>query len=412
MVLAIYKPRVLVVTGSVGKTSAKDAAYATLSTMFFVRRSEKSFNSDVGVPLTILGVPNGWANPARWVRNIIDGFFLLVLRAPYPTWLVVEVGADRPGDITRSLSWLKPEVVIATRFPALSVHVEFYESPADVQKEELAPLGWLTPGGVAVVNADDALARAYQTPEGVEKVLYGFSEYADVKASKLHTLVTDGMPRGVSCDVLYKGERAHVSLSGVVGTPPVYAILAGVAAAVAVGVPLKDAVMRLKQEHETPPGRLRLIEGVKDSVLIDDSYNASPVAVEEALKTLKDIPRRGRRIALLGDMLELGAYSVAEHAKAGEIASQSADILITVGVRARGFAAGALKAGMQKEVVLEFDRAADAAEHVLSVVGEGDVILIKGSQGVRMERAVKVLMARPEEAKKLLPRQDAEWLTR
>lgn len=418
LIVRKYAPRILLVTGSVGKTSAKDAAYVALSKKYFVRKSEKSFNSDIGAPLTVLGVPNGWSNPVRWLRNIADGFFLIVLRARYPEWLVLEVGADRPGDITHSLAWLKPEVVIATRFPAVPVHVEFYDSPESVQQEELAPLTWLRPGGVLVGNADDELVRQAVVPEGVQKIMYGIEGEADLRASRMHTNVHGGMPTGLSFDVHYAGERAHVTLEGALGTPHVYAVLAGIGGAVAVGVSLQEAVQAFT-EHEPPPGRMRLVPGRAGSVIIDDSYNASPIAVEAALSTLASLPRKavgvgksGRKIAVLGDMLELGSYSVGEHERAGAKAAECADMLVTVGVRARGIAAGATKAGMPESQILQFDTATDAAEHLMSVLEDGDILLVKGSQGIRTEKISKALMLNPEEAKKYLPRQEVEWVTR
>lgn len=410
-VIKRYKPRIVIVTGSVGKTSTKDAVYTALSAKYFVRRSEKSFNSDIGAPLTILGVPNGWSNPLQWIRNILDGLLLILIRAPYPEWLVVEVGADRPGDISRSLAWLQPEVVVATRFPAVPVHVEFYDSPEAVQEEELAPLRWLKPGGVAVVNGDDEIVRKAHVPEGVEKRVFGLIDTSDIHANKVRWLTWKGMPCGTSFDVHVGKERAHVSLDGAAGEAHVYAALAGIAAAVSVGVPLEDASQAFIN-HQTPPGRMRLIKGTRGTVIIDDSYNASPIALTEALNTLATLPRKGKRIAILGDMLELGSYSVQEHEKIGALAKESADILITVGVRARGYASGAEKAGMPAEQILQFDKGTDAGEHVLSILGEGDLILVKGSQGMRMERISKLLMDDPSTAKKELPRQDAEWMLR
>lgn len=409
-VIRRYKPRIVLVTGSVGKTSTKDALYAALSGTHFVRRSEKSYNSDVGAPLAILGVPNGWSNPLQWLRNISDGLFLLLIRVPYPEWLIVEVGADRPGDITKSLAWLKPKVVVATRFPAVPVHVEFYENPEEVQAEELAPLMWLKPGGVAVVNGDDEIAGGLELPEGVLRITFGTHTGLTVRASRFKTLSHAGMPTGISFDLQCGNEKAHVSFENLVGNSHVSAILGGVAGALATGVAFAAAVQAV-QSYSGAPGRMRLIEG-DGYTIVDDTYNASPVAVREALKTLATIPAKGRRVAVLGDMLELGAYSVSEHVAVGEAVAESADILVTVGMRARKIAEGALQKGMSEEKVLQFDRALDAAEHLRGVVGAGDVILVKGSQGVRMERAVKELMAHPEDAKKLLCRQDAEWLTR
>lgn len=405
-----YKPHIIVITGSVGKTSTKDTVYSALSGSYFVRKSEKSFNSDLGVPLTILGVPNGWSNLFQWFKNLLEGLFLIFITAPYPKWLVLEIGADRPGDISKSLSWLSPRMVVATRFPDVPVHVEFYKSPEEVIAEELAPVWWLNAAGVFVANADDP-RTASLSPEGIKKVSYGFDAQADVKGSRYLVTSKNKIPTGISFDITYAGERAHVNQEGVVGRTHAQSVLAGVAAAVGVGVPLETAVGAF-QRHETPLGRTRLVKGVAGSVVIDDSYNSSPVASEEALSALSDIPRTGRRIAVLADMLELGSYSVGEHQRIGTLVATNADFLITVGVRAKGIAQGARASGMPDENIIECDRGADAVTQLLSLVATGDVVLIKGSQSMRMERVVKSLMAEPEKAKDLLVRQDAEWLAR
>lgn len=410
-VIRKYQPKIIVVTGSVGKTSAKDAIYTALEPHYFVRKSEKSFNSDIGAPLTVLGVPNGWSNPLTWIRNLIDGAMLILLNVPYPEWLIVEVGADRPGDISVSLAWLKPLIVVATRFPAVSVHVEFYETPEDVQREELAPLYWLRPGGIFIGNADDDFITSAEIPEGIEVVRYGIAPKAHVRAQRVKELTHAKMPRGIAFDVTLGTEKAHVTLDGVVGVAHLYAVLAGIATARTIGVSLEAGAAAF-ESYEGPAGRMKLIAGINESMLIDDTYNASPIAVEEALRTLANIPRTGRRIAVLGDMLELGPYSVSEHQRIGTYAASKVDLLVTVGVRAKKIASSALEAGLAQDQVLQFDRALDAAEHLKSVVGAGDVVLLKGSQGIRMERATRELMDSPEFAKQLLPRQDAEWLVR
>jgi UDP-N-acetylmuramoyl-tripeptide--D-alanyl-D-alanine ligase len=401
-----YKPHILIVCGGVGKTLAKDAAYAALSSRFYVRRTEKAYNADIGVPLAVLGVPSGGANPFLWLKSYLVAWILEFLPAPYPKWLVLEVGADRPGEVTDSLSWLAADIVIATRFPTMPSHVEFYDSPEAVIAEEFAPVGWLKPRGILVRSADETDLKI-GPPPGAREITYGFSKGAGVTAQRLRLLSKGGMASGISFDVISGEERAHVSLSGLIGKQHVLAVLAGVAAGISAGIPLAETV-KAYEAFTAAPGRMRIIPGMRGSVLLDDTYNASPIATEEALETLNDAPRKGKRIALLADMLELGSYSVDAHAKVGTIAAKKADVLITVGVRARGIAEHARREGMQNGSVFECETPADAAAKAVSVIEEGDVVLIKGSRALHMERVVKSLMADPTQAKKLLVRQGGE----
>jgi UDP-N-acetylmuramoyl-tripeptide--D-alanyl-D-alanine ligase len=211
--------------------------------------------------------------------------------------------------------------------------------------------------------------------------------------------------------VSYGGDKVRVVVPGVVGRAHAYAVLAAIATAVRLGSTLAEAAEGIGA-YEPPPGRMRLVHGMNSSMLIDDSYNASPVATGEALEALSNVPHRGRRIAVLADMLELGAFSVAEHKKIGAVAEKSADFLIAVGIRGRGIAEGAREAGMPPEAIHECEKGPDATEYLKSILQSGDVVLIKGSQSMRMEKVVRALMANPDEAKKLLCRQDEEWLQR
>ena len=114
LVLYKYKPKIIAITGSIGKTSTKDAVYAVLSGISYVRKSEKSFNSEIGLPLTILGIPNGWSSPSVWFANILKGLWLIIYPHKYPTWLVLEVGVGKPGDMQKTALWLKTDAVIIT----------------------------------------------------------------------------------------------------------------------------------------------------------------------------------------------------------------------------------------------------------------------------------------------------------
>ena len=154
------------------------------------------------------------------------------------------------------------------------------------------------------------------------------------------------------------------------------------------------------------------MEGVKKTTIIDDTYNSSPIAVREALDALSSLKVSGKKIAVLGDMLELGKFSVSEHKAAGAYAAPRSDMLVTVGVRARDFVDGALEAGMAGSTILQFDEARAAGRALQHLLNPGDVVLIKGSQGVRMERTTEEIMAHPEEKERLLVRQESEWLKR
>src|SRR3989339_898057 len=136
LVISKYKPKIIAITGSVGKTSTKDAVYAVLSGITYVRKSEKSYNSEIGLPLTILGVPNGWNNPLIWLKNILKGLWLLLMYHKYPKWLVLEVGVSHPDDMHCTASWLKTDVVIITAIGETPAHIEFFNSRKHLIEEK------------------------------------------------------------------------------------------------------------------------------------------------------------------------------------------------------------------------------------------------------------------------------------
>jgi UDP-N-acetylmuramoyl-tripeptide--D-alanyl-D-alanine ligase len=154
---------------------------------------------------------------------------------------------------------------------------------------------------------------------------------------------------------------------------------------------------------------MRIIPGINGATIIDDTYNSSPVAVEEALSTLKAIEAKGKKIAVLGDMLELGMYTEREHVRVGTYAKECVDVIVTIGLRAEDFITGAVAAGMDKNMTHMYPEPTAAMNYLKKHVGEHDVVLVKGSQGMRLERIVQVLMKDPEQAKELLVRQEKEW---
>ncbi len=406
-ILHKYRPRIVMVTGSVGKTSTKDAVAAALSHKFHLRASEKSYNSEFGVPLTIIGAKNPWTNPEAWVRVVGEALALIFLPSHYPRLLVLEVGADRPGDLRKILSIATPDAVVVTRLPEVPVHVEAYASPAAVREEEFGPAYALLPGAPLIISADDSFAKHLATRLAARITTYGFAADADIKLSDPALLDEDSAPSGMGATVRI-GKATHaIEANGALGRQQLYAPAAALACALALGMSAQEALSGLAA-YVPPPGRARLLRGLSGAVLIDDTYNSSPAAVEEALGSLSLVKAK-RRIAVLGDMLELGRYSVEEHARIGAFAAQHADVVVGVGTRAQSITDAARAKGKGERDALHFKDSHEAAEALRELVRPGDAVLVKGSQGMRMERVVKELVKDPRDAA-LLVRQEPEWL--
>jgi len=422
-VLRKYKPSIVAITGSVGKTTAKDAIYATLAESSFVRKSDKSFNSDIGVPLTILGCPNGWNNPLRWLENIFDGLLLLLFRSKYPDWLVLEVGADRPGDIRSMASWLSVDIAVVTHIPEVPVHVEYFSSPEEVVEEKAAIIGAMKPTGTLVLYADDPRVLSLADRASQSRIItYGLADNANVRGTKIKIAYSDktthvasvpiGMNAQVTSNVSGADGSVEVFVDGTLGSHTVVPFLAAAAVASAVGIQLEAAAESFKKHQEPLRGRMRILSGIRGSVVIDDTYNASPAATMAALEVLRDLRVSGKKIGVLGDMMELGRYSVEAHRKVGTQATESADELFAVGIRMRDAVKSALDAGMQDSVIFQYERAEQVGEALATRVKDGDCILLKGSQSVRMERAVEILLSDPTKANDLLVRKEKEWMIR
>lgn len=416
LILRKYKPKVVAITGSVGKTSTKDAIYTVLAPHVYVRKSEKSFNSEIGIPLTILGRPNAWNNPLRWVENLLDGLVLILFRSEYPEWLVLEVGADRPRDISSVAKWLPIDIAVITRLPDVPVHVEFFDSPEEVIEEKASLLRGLKSDGSFIANADDPKVLALRDNVPGQSTTFGFSLGSDVMGSHLSLLSQKegrGLPVGISVKVQYEDspEAGELQVLGTMGAQSVLPLLAALSVGRALKFPLAVSLEALSK-HTPPPGRMRLIPGLKDSLIIDDTYNASPAATSAALDALLLVGKSNRTIVVLGDMLELGRYSVEQHKEVGKKVAEVAHMLVTVGFRARDIADGALNAGMPESSVFQFEDAGKAGEYLQDILQAGDVILIKGSQSIRMERTVEEIMLEPEKAEELLVRQEEEWRKR
>jgi UDP-N-acetylmuramoyl-tripeptide--D-alanyl-D-alanine ligase len=419
LVIWKYKPKIIAITGSVGKTSTKDAVYAVFSEIVYVRKSEKSFNSEIGIPLTILGCPNGWSNPFIWFLNIWKGFWLFLSpfeSHKYPTWLVLEIGVGKPNDMYDVATWLKTDVVIITAIGETPAHIEFFNSRKHLIEEKSQLIKTLKKDAFLILNADDEAVLNMKSDTKNITVTYGFKEGADLLGSG-DSIAYDssGLPEGIIFRVDVEGSSMPVSIEGVFGRNHVYASLAALATTFVLKFNMLDAVHALKN-YDVPPGRMRLLQGINESFIIDDTYNSSPFACESALKTLGEIKNMGRKIAILGDMLELGKYTNEAHKNIGKIAKENCTILIVIGPRAEKIKEGAIEAGMVENPpngrpsIFEFLNSIEAGNFVKTFVQKNDIMLVKGSQGMRMERVVEAILLDQKNKEKLLVRQDTEWL--
>lgn len=414
-----YTPKIIAVTGSVGKTSTKDAIFTIISTKFHARKSEKSFNSEIGVPLTILGLENAWSNPFKWLWNIKLGFWRIFFAKNYPRLLVLEVGADKPDDIKNIISWVKPDIAVVTALADMPVHVANFGSPEKIYEEKAKLVEALGPHGIAVLNADDERVLKLKKKTVSKTALFGMSGQSNTIADILGSYPSyayddDNRPTGIIFRIDFGGASVPIQINGGLGKGIIYSVLAATAVAKALGMNALEIAEQAKKV-KLPPGRMKILAGLKNTTIIDDSYNSSPVAAELALKTLKDLEVKSgeRKIAALGDMRELGDFSENEHKKIGKLASQVVDILMTVGPQSRFIAEGALNNGLGEDKIFQFENSRAAGQFAQNIIQKGDIILVKGSQNeIRMEWFVEEIMAHPENKKTLLVRQDKEWQNR
>ena len=346
----------------------------------------------------------------------MKGIWLYIWPHKYPKWLILEVGVGQPGDMKRTASWLATDAVIITAIGDTPVHIEFFNSRKHLILEKSGLIQTLKKDGILILNADDEDVLAMKDKTKNITVIYGFKEGSDVLASSVDIRYsTSGEPEGIIFRVDEEGKSLPVVIEGVFGKNHVYASLATLALAFGLKLNVIEAIDALKN-YDVPPGRMRLLKGINDSLIIDDTYNSSPFACEAALKTLGEVKNSTRKIAVLGDMLELGKHTIEAHKNIGKVAKENCDVLFVVGPRAQSIKEGAIGIGFNDQNIFEFSDSIKAGEFLKTYVQKGDLVLVKGSQGVRMERTVEAILldlpaqAGKENKSKLLVRQDKEWL--
>ena len=356
---ARFSVRVIGVTGSVGKTSTKELVAAVLQRRFTTLKSEGNYNNEIGLPLT-----------------------LLKLR-PEHTRAVLEMGMYDVGEIAMLCEIARPAVGVITMIAP--VHLErlgSLERIITAKTELVQALPAEADGGVAVLNADDATVMGMRAHTRARIVTYGLKPGADVRATHIQGMGLEGIRFRLHAG----GESFSVKVP-LLGRHSAHTALRAAAVGWVEGMAWEEILAGL--QFSAVQLRLVAVPGPGGSVVLDDTYNASPDSTIAALNLLAELD--GRRVAVLGDMLELGSYEIAGHQIVGLRAREVVDLLVTVGPRGQIIAAAALGAGMPPGAVHRFEAHEEAVDILKRESRAGDVILVKGSRAVHMDKIVEAL---------------------
>jgi UDP-N-acetylmuramoyl-tripeptide--D-alanyl-D-alanine ligase len=356
--------RVIAVSGACGKTTTKEMIAAVLSQRFNVVKTPANNNNHIGVPLSVLALDQS------------DDFG------------VFELGSNHCGEMQSLAELVQPDVCVVTNI-GLS-HVEFLKDDAGVAQEEGMPLQFLPRDGdsYAVLNADDKWCGALRSRTGATVISVGMDNFADIRASDVKM---NGDVK-FRLNVAKKREDVIVRLK-TLGRHQIYNALQAAAVGYMQGMEL-DEIREGLESVEYPKMRMeqRTINGVQ---FVNDCYNANVPSMRAALEMIHETPNVGRKLAVLGDMLELGEHTQRAHLDIGAIAANTGlAYLITVGQAAKWIAAAAIQSGMEPHRVLPVNSASDAAESLRSFVREGDMVLLKGSRGLTLEKILEAIEKR------------------
>lgn len=351
------KGPLIAVTGSAGKTTTKEMLARVLSRGGSGLKTAGNFNNLIGLPLTLLGLQEEHS------------------------WAVLEMGTSALGEIERLTAIAAPDMAIITNVgPAHLETLKGLDGVARAKGELFAGLK----GGTALVNLDDERVACLPIANGVRRVTYGLAEGAEVRADEIRNGRSN-----ISFRLRLPEESQLVKLQ-TPGRHNVHNALAVAAACWVLGIPVAE-IARGLAEFVPVPGRMNIFPLPCGGELLDDSYNANPLSVAAALETLGAKAGQGRRIAVLGDMLELGAEEHRFHAEIGRKAALLTDLLVTVGPLSREIARGAREAGLSSAAIIELEDCEAAIAAVTGLQRPGDRILVKGSRGMRLDRLASAL---------------------
>jgi UDP-N-acetylmuramoyl-tripeptide--D-alanyl-D-alanine ligase len=348
--------RVIGVTGSVGKSTTKEVIADVLERRYRTIKSPGNMNNEIGLPLTILRISPGTERA------------------------VLEMGFYVPGEIALLCDIALPEIGVVTNVG--TVHAERAGSQEDIFQGKSELVKALPADGVAILNKDDPWVRKMADLSIAKVFFYGLDSTSDLWADELEGLGLEG----IRFRLHYQHEMMHVHLP-MIGQHSVHTALRAAAVGLADGLTWQEILDGLRQGHSQL--RLTTVHTESGALLLDDTYNASPESMLAALNLLSEL--EGRKVAVLGDMLELGQYEKQGHEMVGVRAAEVTDILITVGELGHLIAAAAQRAGLSSEMITEFENQDEVIKHLQNLLTQGDVVLVKGSHGIRMDRIVAAL---------------------
>ena len=388
--------KLITVVGSVGKTSVKSATATVLSEKFTVRHSRGNLNTTLSAPLEILGIdgPKNVKSPLDWLK-VFSAARSSIKNPQSPDIIIQECGIDCPGEMATFMRYVQPDIAIITS--VAPEHMEFFKTIDVVAREELSIS---QVAKKTIFNFHD-IDKKYHSLIIGEKISYG-DESADVLLQ-----IKETTSDGYIATLRHNQEESHDISISVLGKHNIRSITGAAAAGLACGMNI-DEVAVVLTKIKPVSGRMNILRGAQGCTLLDDTYNASPVAMENSRKTLYSL-ETSRKIAVLGDMNELGDSSKLEHEKIGRLCDpKQLDLLITVGKLAKKHLAPIAEKNGCK--VLSFDKSPEAGEF-LKIKGIKDsTILFKGSQGgIYLEEAIKPLLNNPADSQKLV-RQSETWL--
>jgi len=387
-VLKRQKPEIVAITGSVGKTSTKEACFKVFKQKFNTWCTPKNYNTEIGVPLAIIGVVK---TPKRsflkWFKVFLKALFFLIFKTKkYPEILILELGADKPGDIAYFMSFIKPDVSIITAIN--KVHLANFHKFSQLIAEKRQIIESLDQNSYAVLNFDDELIVKNSNKTSARILSYGLkNSKAKVKAKEVK-IISRNQQLGLYFKLMYKNTVMPVFIRGLLAKHQIYSLLAAVACGLIYDITPVNIAHGL-ENFSSLKGRFNLIKSSKGYCIIDDTYNASLPSVRAALESLAALPLGKRKVAVLADMLELGSVEKLAHLELGKIAKeQELDLLFTYGKRAGLIAQSAKEQGFDQTKIFSFSDQKKLIQALKDQLKKEDLVLIKGSNNLKMKKVV------------------------